>query len=581
MSKMLALNNEGNLTFCTVSVENRGKGRCNHVEHQNEGESIEKFVERISVKQKELSDKISCDYVETEKNKEVSQDEINILAGKIDKIAGEKITIENYRDKISKLTPEQISEITKLSFEAAPVFSLPITDDHYNDENIKNKLYFANLPAYGISGNMSSIKQMFDKVGAVPTLDGDVEVEHSYKEGLTPGEYFARQFGARDALINKGVSTSKPGFCIYEDSLVEIKDVEDRNSTIKILWKDLDVGNAFVDGSVVVEIQPWFQKSCYELKLNNFDSIVLSKDHLLYGEIIINGVTADCLEKSDICRKNVGELDKKWICVEDICDFYNQGAMIYLSDYAKLSFIRPFKSGKPQNVRCISTSTGFYETNGLIHHNTARKLFYSMSDIQVVKDCGGPYIDAMHCNMPEGHVCEKCAHLTQGGQRVKEGDLIGGLVSTNMSEALTQLSMKQMHVGSAQVSEQQGNSSIIMGTLDGWSTSPIIQRMREAETTEEMRMILFEGLKEQYKSADIKQDDFNMQIVARKLTSYKRGPNGLEPVNPGEKCDIASIGVIGNSSNIFKVSELSSGYKHLTSPLKQKINVDASNQILK
>lgn len=581
MSKMLALNNEGNLTFCTVSVENRGKGRCNHVEHQNFNESIEKFVERISIKQKELFEKNSSDYIEQDNHKEISQKEINVLADAIDEIAGEKITIDNYKEKISVLSPDKISEITKLSFEAAPVFSLPITDENYDDENMKNKLYFANLPAYGISGNMSSIKQMFDKVGSVPTLGEDVEIQHSYKQGLTPGEYFARQFGARDALINKGVSTSKPGFCIYEDSLVEIKDIEDNNSTIKILWKDLEIGNEFIDNSIVVEIQPWSQKSCYELKINNFDSIVLSKDHLLYGDIIVNGVIVDHLEKSNICRKNVGEPDKKWICVEDIFEFCILGAMISLSDDSELSFIRPFKSGELQNVRCISTSTGFYETNGLIHHNTARKLFYSMSDIQVVKDCGGPYIDAMHCNMPEGHVCVKCSHLTQGGQRIKEGDLIGGLVSTNMSEALTQLSMKQMHVGSSQVTEQQGNSSIIMGTLDGWSTSPIIKEMREAQTTDEMRKILFEGLKHQYKSADIKQDDFNIQIVARKLTSYKRGENGLEPVNPGEKCDIVSIGVIGNSANIFKISELSSGYKHLTSPLKQNIKIDAANQILK
>lgn len=586
MPKMLALNSQGDLTFCTVSVENRGKGRCNHIEHQNDGESIEKFVDRISTKQKELSDKNSVNYIEKnengeEVNKKISQEEINDLANKIDKIAGEKITIENYKDKISKLNPDQISEITALSFKAAPVFSLPITDENYNDENMKNKLYFANLPAYGIGGNISSIKQMFEKVGSVPTLDDDVEIEHSYKEGLTPGEYFARQFGARDALINKGVSTSKPGFCIYEDSLVEIKDVEDNKSTIKILWKDLEVGNEFVDGSVTIEIQPWSQKSCYELKINNFDNIILSKDHLLYGDIIVNGCIVDRLEKSDICRKNVGEVDKKWICVEDIFEFYKLGAMISLSDDSKLSFIRPFKSGELQNVRCISTSTGFYETNGLIHHNTARKLFYSMSDIQVVNDCGGPYIDAMHCNMPEGHVCVKCAHLTEGGQRIKEGDLIGGLVSTNMSEALTQLSMKQMHVGSSQVTEQQGNSSIIMGTLDGWNTSPIIIKMREAETTEEMRNILYEGLKDQYHSAGIKQDDFNLQIVARKLTSYKRGNDGLKPVNPGEKCDIVSIGVIGNSSNIFKIAELSTGYKHLTSPLKQKLATDAANQILK
>lgn len=574
MRKVLALNNEGNITYCTVEPENRGKGRCNHIAHQRPDESVESFIERINEKKIELSHK---DYVESEEHREISQEEINSLANAIDKIAGTKVTIENFKEVISKLDPDQINEITKLSFDAAPSFSLPITDEHYGDENVKNKLYFANLPVYGIGGNMASIAQMFDKVGDTPTLDGVEDVKHSYKEGLTPGEYFARQFGARDALINKGVSTSKPGFCIYENSTVEI--ICD-GSTTKIHWRDLEVGDTFVDGSQVVELQPWSKKVCYSLQIDGYDSIALSHDHLLYGEIFINGKVVDYLEKSEKARANVGEFDKKWICVEDIYEFYRLGAAISLNDVGKLLYIKPFKNGKPQKVRCISTTTGFYETNGLIHHNTARKLFYSMSDTQVAKDCGGPYIDAMHCSMPEGHVCEKCANLTKGGQNVREGQLIGGLISTNMSEALTQLSMKQMHVGSSQVKEQQNGSTVIMGTLDGWSTSPVIKKMIECKTTEEMRQTLYEGLRDLYHDAGIKQDDFNIQMVARKLTSYKRVPGGVRPINPGEKCDIVSIGTVGNANNIFKISELSSGYKHLTKPIKQKLKTDAANQIL-
>lgn len=36
MVKRLALNSEGLLTYCTASEENIGKGRCNHIAHQNE-----------------------------------------------------------------------------------------------------------------------------------------------------------------------------------------------------------------------------------------------------------------------------------------------------------------------------------------------------------------------------------------------------------------------------------------------------------------------------------------------------------------------------------------------------------------
>lgn len=422
--KVLALNTEGDLTYCSVEPENRGKGRCNHVAHQNPGESIEDFISRIDEKQKELKMEKPIDEEKVKsENKEISQETINSIAAKIDEIAGQRLDLDNFKSVLNKLGPEEMSQIVKLSFDAAPKFSLPISDERYEDENIKNKLYFANLPAYGI-GNTSAISQMFDKVGDVPVLGGTSTIEHSYEEGLTPEEYFTAQFGARDALINKGVSTSKPGY-------------------------------------------------------------------------------------------------------------------------------------------------------------TARKLFYAMSDTMVIEDCGGPYIDAMHCNLPEGHICEKCAHLTQGGEKINKNMLVGGWISTNMSEALTQLSMKQKHVGGTQIVAQLNTSNTIMHTLDGWSSSPIIKKMQEAKTTEEMREILYHGLKDAYASANIKQDDFNIQMVARKLTSYKRENGGVRPINPGEKADIVSMSTVGNSNNIFKSSELTSGYKHLTVPRKQTLKKDAANQILR
>ena len=32
--KVLAMNVNGDLTFCTAEPEKRGKGRCNHIAHQ-------------------------------------------------------------------------------------------------------------------------------------------------------------------------------------------------------------------------------------------------------------------------------------------------------------------------------------------------------------------------------------------------------------------------------------------------------------------------------------------------------------------------------------------------------------------
>ena len=46
--KVLAVNVNGDITYCTVSPEMRGKGRCNHIAHQNPNETPQEFVERIN-----------------------------------------------------------------------------------------------------------------------------------------------------------------------------------------------------------------------------------------------------------------------------------------------------------------------------------------------------------------------------------------------------------------------------------------------------------------------------------------------------------------------------------------------------
>lgn len=46
--KVLALTTDGRLTYCSASPENIGKGKCNHVLHQNKNESNENFAKRIA-----------------------------------------------------------------------------------------------------------------------------------------------------------------------------------------------------------------------------------------------------------------------------------------------------------------------------------------------------------------------------------------------------------------------------------------------------------------------------------------------------------------------------------------------------
>lgn len=52
--KVLALNNQGLLTYCSVPEDERGKGRCNHLYHANDGESTQEFIERLNKTENKL-----------------------------------------------------------------------------------------------------------------------------------------------------------------------------------------------------------------------------------------------------------------------------------------------------------------------------------------------------------------------------------------------------------------------------------------------------------------------------------------------------------------------------------------------
>ena len=47
MTKVLALTEDGRLTYCIAPEDQRGKGRCNHVGHQKEGQSVQNFIKEI------------------------------------------------------------------------------------------------------------------------------------------------------------------------------------------------------------------------------------------------------------------------------------------------------------------------------------------------------------------------------------------------------------------------------------------------------------------------------------------------------------------------------------------------------
>lgn len=213
-----------------------------------------------------------------------------------------------------------------------------------------------------------------------------------------------------------------------------------------IKWENIKVGDKFEDGSTVTSIEPEVMNPCYTVTITdgngNSNEMILSGDHVLQGEAYIDGYKISAPDRTMQLRELL-QCDDSWICVSDIYNICDMGGYVLCN--SKRVTAKPYKDLEPQPTFCISTDTGYYMIDGIYHHNTARKLFYAFSDMMVYDDCGGPYIDAMHCKAPEGHVCQKCANLTKGGEGFKAGDFIGGRISTNISEPLTQLSMKQMH----------------------------------------------------------------------------------------------------------------------------------------
>lgn len=213
----MALTSDGQLTFCKAPAELRGKGNCPHVAHQEPNESIEDFIQRVE-------ERIDVDTDTKEDFKSITQEQIDDYALRIDEIAGQKVTIDNWEEVLKNLPPEKIRQITELGFEAAPEFSLPITDENYGEESTSNKIYFSELPNYKISGKKTAIEQMFLKVGEVINEDGTIDIEGNYKKGLTPEEYFNKLFSSRGASIAKTVSISAPGYAIYAKQKVLIID---------------------------------------------------------------------------------------------------------------------------------------------------------------------------------------------------------------------------------------------------------------------------------------------------------------------------------------------------------------------
>ena len=291
------------------------------------------------------------------------------------------------------------------------------------------------------------------------------------------------------------------------------------NEFIEIEWKDLQVGDEFEDGSIVKEITPWDERPCYEMVYQYKDedpSNIIVSDHHLFKSNIY------LLSNNQIMNDYFIASESERNAVEEKNNNWITMEDLYLS---------------------------------WINNN---KYLIKLIDIEGNEDTLKIINITPYKNLEPQTV--RCIRTTTGYY------VINNIVNHN--------------TGTKEVSAQQNTADVIMHTFDAWSSSPIIQKMRECETTEEMRNTLYEELKQQYKNAGIKQDDFNIMMAAKKMTSYKRGKYGLRPVEPGERCDIVSLNSVGNHGNIFKTGALVSSYRYLTKPIKQTIKPDAANEVM-
>jgi hypothetical protein len=211
--RVLALTSDGKLTYCVAPPNERGKGKCNHVFHQKEGESNEEFIKRVEPMMG--TDNFSLDESKKEaKNEEnpITLDEIKSIRNRIEEICGRKdITLDNLSEVIKSLPPEKQQEIVKIGFDASKYFAFPISEDNFDEETFKTDIYFSNMHKYHIGAKENHINEILNSIGDTVKEKGAGHVNGNYWKGLTDDEYWDLQYSTRVASVNKTVSISAPG----------------------------------------------------------------------------------------------------------------------------------------------------------------------------------------------------------------------------------------------------------------------------------------------------------------------------------------------------------------------------------
>lgn len=226
MAGVLAYTTDGRITKCTCPPDKRGRGRCNHITHIQDGESYQDFLDR-SIKEAEQINK-GKEPAQVEADipapNPITKEEVDEYKERLYEILGTRdVTPDNLSELINKLTPNKQNELMQLGFEAAPYFGFEsdIDREEVSYENAP-KIKLSNMGEYGIGAKKKHISQIMDRIGAYVTKDGETEIDGNYVNGLSSEEYWKMMWATRRASVNKTVSIAVPGYSVYEKQIVEV-----------------------------------------------------------------------------------------------------------------------------------------------------------------------------------------------------------------------------------------------------------------------------------------------------------------------------------------------------------------------
>ena len=159
--KVLALTKEHTITYCVAPPEKRGRGRCNHIDHQRDDETIDEFVSRVSIKE---------DYAEEAvPDNRITKDEVASLKERLNEIAGCELTEENLNDVINSLPPEKQREMIQIGFANAQYFRNTLDDKEVDEDEIDKLSIKSNMYNYGLGHNQKQLNAAFEEVGTIVT----------------------------------------------------------------------------------------------------------------------------------------------------------------------------------------------------------------------------------------------------------------------------------------------------------------------------------------------------------------------------------------------------------------------------